>query len=98
VVGWSRWRELDELHGLAGVRHTLTLIAKSGRIPLDQVDLLAHMVLASVSEAALHIARSDDQERALVAGQASLDLLLDRLVTPPPAARAAGGHGGATRR
>jgi len=79
VVGWSRWRELDEQHTLGGVRRSLQHIAESGRLPADQVDLLAHMLLASVSEAALLIPRADDPEAALAAGQAAFDTLLDRL-------------------
>lgn len=79
VVGWSRWRELDEQHTLGGVRRSLQHIAESGRLPADQVDVLAHMLLASVSEAALLIPRADDPEAALAAGQAAFDTLLDRL-------------------
>src|SRR3954465_3113285 len=59
VVGWTRWRELDELHTLGGLRASLRAIAGDGRLPPQQVDVLAHMVLASVNEAALMIARSD---------------------------------------
>jgi hypothetical protein len=38
------------------------------------------MVLASVNEAALMIARAEDPAAALSAGQAAVDTLLDRLV------------------
>lgn len=79
VVGWSRWRELDELHTLGGLRANLRAIAATGRLPDAQVDVLAHMVLASVNEAALMIARADDPEAALAAGQAAVDTLIDRL-------------------
>jgi AcrR family transcriptional regulator len=79
VVGWSRWRELDEQHTLGGVRRSLQLLAKSGRLPAEQVDVLAHMLLASVSEAALLIPRAEDPEAALAAGRAAFDTLLDRL-------------------
>ena len=80
VVGWTRWRELDEQYTLGGVRRNLQLIADAGRLPADDVDVLAHMVLASVSEAALLIARADDPRAALAKGQAAVDTLLDRLV------------------
>ena len=80
VVGWSRWRELDEVHTLGGLRANLQALAAEGRLPEAQVDLLAHMVLASVNEAALMIARADDPKKALRAGQAAVDTLLDRLV------------------
>jgi AcrR family transcriptional regulator len=82
VVGWSRWREIDEQHTLGGLRTSLKLIAGQGRLPAGNVDLLAHMVLAAVNEAALMIARAEDPEQALRRGQEAVDMLLDRLVTP----------------
>jgi len=83
VLGWTRWRELDEQHTLGGLRMNLRRIAEAGRLPDVDVDVLAHMLLASVSEASLFIARADDPKAALAAGQAALDALLDRLVDPP---------------
>jgi AcrR family transcriptional regulator len=80
VVGWSRWRELDEQHTLGGLRASLRAVAELGRLPPEQVDVLANMVLASVTEAALMIARSDEPKAALKSGQAAVDTLLDRLV------------------
>src|SRR4051812_17817960 len=65
VVGWTRWRELDEQHILGGLRRNLQRIARDGRLPEGDVDLLAHMVLASVNEAALLIARAEDPRAAL---------------------------------
>jgi AcrR family transcriptional regulator len=82
VVGWSRWREIDEQHTLGGLRTSLELIAREGRLPAGNVDLLAHMVLAAVNEAALMIARAEDPEQALRQGREAVDTLLDRLVTP----------------
>jgi AcrR family transcriptional regulator len=82
VVGWSRWREIDEQHTLGGLRTSLELIAGQGRLPAGNVDLLSHMVLAAVNEAALMIARAEDPEQALRRGQEAVDTLLDRLVTP----------------
>jgi AcrR family transcriptional regulator len=79
AVGWARGRELDELHALGGVRAALRQLAAEGRLPPDQVDALAHMVLAAVNEAALMIVRADDQAEALVAGRAAVDTLLGRL-------------------
>ena len=80
VVGWSRWREIDEQHTLGGVRRNLQLIADEGRLPDADVDVLAHMVLASVSEASLLIARADDQQAALEKGLVAVDALIDGLV------------------
>jgi hypothetical protein len=80
VVGWTRWRELDEQHVLGGLRRSLQLIAEADRLPPGDVDLLAHMVLAAVNEAALMIARADDPAAALAEGAAAVDTLLGRLV------------------
>jgi len=79
VVGWSRWREIDEQHTLGSLRATIRRIGRDGRIAVDQVDILANMVLAAVSEAAMIIARADVPAAALRSGLAALDTLLDRL-------------------
>jgi AcrR family transcriptional regulator len=79
VVGWSRWRRLDEQHTLGGLRSNLRHLAREGRVPTEQVDVLANMLLAAVSEAALMIATADDQRAALRTALAALDTLLDRL-------------------
>jgi AcrR family transcriptional regulator len=80
VVGYTRWRELDELHTLGGLRRNLELIREQGRLAEGDVDLLAHMVLASVSEAALLIARADKPRSALKVGEAAVQTLIDGLV------------------
>lgn len=82
VVGWARWRELDEQHVLRGMRASIERLAAQGRVPGEQVSLLAHMVLAAVNEAALVIARADDASAALREGQEVVDLLLIRLAPP----------------
>ena len=82
VLGWARWRELDEQYTLGGVRRSLLGLADSGRVPAAQVDALANMLLAAVGEAALLIVRADDPEAALAAGLAAFDTLLDRLAGP----------------
>jgi AcrR family transcriptional regulator len=79
VLGWSRWRELDEQYTLGGVRRSLQLLADEGRLPAEQVDSLANMLLAAVGEAALLIVRAQDPEAALASGLAAFDTLLDRL-------------------
>jgi AcrR family transcriptional regulator len=60
VVGWQKWREIDGRHGFGLLRGTLEAIAATGRIRQDSVDLLAHLLLAALLEAALVIANSDD--------------------------------------
>lgn len=90
VVGWARLREIDEQRTLAGIKATLRQLADERRIPDGDVDLVAHMLLAAVNEAALLIAEADDPQSALDAGQATFDRLLDRLFADP----GDGGHVG----
>lgn len=79
VVGWARVRELDDRHTLSGMRHNLERLAERGGGLDADVDLLAHMVLAAVNEAALFIVRADDPQAALAVGRRAVDTLIDRL-------------------
>ena len=78
VVGWARWRELDERYWLGGLRASFAKLAREGRVPAGQEQFLAHMLCAVLTEAALFIAYSEDQRSAGETAQASVDLLLDR--------------------
>jgi AcrR family transcriptional regulator len=80
VVGWSRWRELDEQHSLGALRANLRAIAEEGRIPAERVDFFAHMIIASVTEAALVIVRADDQRAAHEQAAAAVDAMIDGLI------------------
>jgi AcrR family transcriptional regulator len=80
VVGWLRWRELDEQHTLNGVRASLRRLAREGRLPRADADSLANMLLAAVNEMAMLSVRADDQKAALRQGRRALGTLIDRLV------------------
>lgn len=82
VVGWTRWRTIDERYTLGGTKAILRTLADAGRLPAGATDVLAHLVLAAVGEAALVIARADDPVAALPAGTAALEILLRRLLGP----------------
>jgi len=79
VLGWLRWRELDEQYTLGGLRASFRHLAGEARIPDGEGELLAYMLLAALNEAALFIAYADDQQVALVTGRSAIDTLLDRL-------------------
>lgn len=79
AVGWARWRELDQAHSLGGLRATLVRLADEGRVPRDQAELLAHILLAALNEAALFVAYAEDQTVAAETARATVDTLLDRL-------------------
>ena len=78
VVGWARLRDIDDRHTLSGMRHNLERLAAQSGLDAD-IDLLAHMVLAAVNEAALFIVRADDPRAALAVGRQAVDALIDRL-------------------
>jgi AcrR family transcriptional regulator len=80
VLGWERWREIEQEGALGMLQVVLRAIAQQGRLPEDQVDLFAHMMLAALNEVALLVARSDDPAEAQRLGQIAVDELLRRLL------------------
>jgi AcrR family transcriptional regulator len=80
VVGWQKWREIDERHGFGRLKAGLKKIAATGRMRPDMVDIFAHMLLASLFEVAFLIARSPDPAEALRIGRSAMNQLLDRLL------------------
>jgi hypothetical protein len=87
VLGWQRWRELDEQGPLGAIRDALGYAAATGRIEHDHVDTFAHIALAAANEVAMMIARADDPAAALTAGESAFAEFLDRLLGEvPPAA------------
>jgi AcrR family transcriptional regulator len=83
VLGWQRWRELDEQGSLGPIRAVLAHAAETGQIEPRHVDTFAHIVLAATYEVALMIARADDPAAALSAGESAMAEFLDRLLATP---------------
>ena len=79
VLGWERWRSMEEDHALGLIRAVLEVLAEAGKLRPELVGTLAHVLLASVNEVALLVARSEDQEAAMQAGTDAIDELLRRL-------------------
>jgi AcrR family transcriptional regulator len=79
VLGWIRWRALDEQYTLGGLRVGFRRLASEGRIPDGEEELLAYMLLAALNEAALFIAYAYNQQAAVDTARAAVDTLLDRL-------------------
>ena len=79
VLGWERWRAMEEHHALGLIRAVLQLIADEGKLRPESVATLGNILLASVNEVALLVARSDDREAAMQAGADAIDELLRRL-------------------
>ena len=83
VLGWQRWRELDEQGPLGMIRDLLAGAAEAGRIKAPHLDSFAHIVLAALNEVALMIARADDHAEALATAEDAVAEFLDRLLGDP---------------
>jgi AcrR family transcriptional regulator len=60
VLGWERWRAIEEQNALGTIKVVMQLAAQEGRIGEDLVDTFAHVLLATMNELALMIARATD--------------------------------------
>jgi AcrR family transcriptional regulator len=80
VLGWQRWREIDEQANLGWIRAALTNAAEAGSIEPGHIDVFAHILLAAVNEVAMMIARADDPAASLTAGESAVAGFLDRLL------------------
>ena len=83
VLGWQRWRELDEQGPLGVIRDCLAYAAETGRIEHRHVDIFARIVLAAANEVTLVIARAEDPAAALTVGESTFAEFLDRLLGTP---------------
>jgi AcrR family transcriptional regulator len=81
ALGWQKWREIEAQHGLGLLKAALGRAAEAGRLRADQVDLFAHMLLASLIEVALMIARSQNSKAAVQQGRKAVTKLIDALLT-----------------
>ncbi|MEJ7584259.1 MAG: TetR/AcrR family transcriptional regulator [Acidimicrobiales bacterium] len=82
VLGWERWREMDERFGLALVSHGLQAAMDAARLDRVPIDPLAHMLLGALNEAALAVATATKPRVARRDVGAAVELVLDRLLRP----------------
>jgi AcrR family transcriptional regulator len=80
VLGWDRWRAMDDGRTLGTMRVMLQAISDSGRLPAELVGPFSHMILAALDEIVLVIARAPDSEAAVEEGRTAVQALLDRLL------------------
>ena len=79
VLGWQRWREIDEEYAFGLTKKALQAAADAGSIRAENVDMLAHMALAMLGEAAMLIARAEDREKARIEAGEAVDRLIAAL-------------------
>lgn len=85
VLGWERWREIEEENALGMLRAGLQAVADDARLDAELVDPFAHMLLASINELALVVARAEDTSAAQHQARLAIDELLTRLLPTPRA-------------
>ena len=56
VLGWQRWREIDERYGFGLLKSAVQAVADAGRLAIGDVDVVAHVLLGALNEAAILIA------------------------------------------
>jgi AcrR family transcriptional regulator len=77
VLGWQRWRAIDQQHGLGMTRAALSA---TNRVPQHLVDSFAHMLLAALNEIAILVALADDPSEAGTTSRAAVEELLTRIL------------------
>ncbi|WP_433178978.1 TetR family transcriptional regulator [Actinoallomurus sp. CA-150999] len=82
VLGWRRWRAIEEQYGLGMLKTVLQQAADAGRVPAQLVEPFAHILLAAGNEMALVIALADDVAAAQTTAEAAVEEFLTRLLQP----------------
>jgi AcrR family transcriptional regulator len=83
VLGWQEWRTIEERYGLGAIQALLELAMAEGSIPAQPMDAMAHLLLASVDEAALYIANSEVPEAARDEAVVAMERLFSGLTGGP---------------
>src|SRR5262249_4105255 len=72
VLGWSRWREMDARYGLGLLKQGLSAAMSAGQLRRGDVEVLAHLLLGALTEAAMVVARSPDSSATRRAAEDAL--------------------------
>ncbi len=85
VLGWEQWREIGLRYGFGLVQGTLEAAMEAGLIERQPVRPLAHLLLGSIDEAGMLVARADDGGQTKREVAALVERYIDALVGPPAA-------------
>ncbi len=82
VLGWERWRAMDEGRTVGATRAMLQVVSDSGRLPREFVEPFSYMIVAALDEAAMVVARAPDSRAAVAEGREAVEEFLNRLLRP----------------
>jgi len=60
VLGWTRWREMDAKYGFGLLKRALGEAMRAELLRRDEVDVLAHLLMGALTEAAMIVAGSPE--------------------------------------
>ena len=81
VLGWERWRELDQLHGLGLVQLALQGAMDAGAIRQSPIEPLSHVLFGALMEAGMLLASSPRPAAARKGVGQAIELVLEGLAT-----------------
>jgi AcrR family transcriptional regulator len=79
VLGWQAWRQLEAVYGLGLVSEALEHVMAAGLVARRPVQPVAHLLLASLNEAAMLVANADDPVATRAVIGAEVERMLARL-------------------
>jgi AcrR family transcriptional regulator len=86
VLGWDRWRDIDERHGFRLLVDGLRAAMAAGDVDPQPAEPLARLLTGAMNEAALWAARAEDPDRATADAVKALEAVLAGLRRAAPAA------------
>lgn len=98
VLGWQKWREIDARFGFGLIKAGLKNLSMAGRLDAAMIEPLSHVLLASMMELALVVARANNPATATRSARTALHQLIDRLLGEERARPGPRPSSGATRR
>ena len=81
VLGYQRWRDIGMRYGMGLVRSVLSWAMEAGRLPVQPVDPLAHILIGALDEAVHYVVGAPDQDVARGEALAALDRMITGLAT-----------------
>lgn len=80
VLGWRRWREIENRYGLGLLKAGLDIAIQSCGRKQEATEELAQMLLAALIEAALLVASAENPDQTLQSSMAAVERFIDGIV------------------